>query len=139
MKPGHPPSPEPMPRPEPSPTPRPEPGPAPEPLPQPSEPSPSNPLPQVQAANGYLSGYAIESIWLPRHRAASNLLRPATVRLWAAGIGAQHLAAVFEVLADSSHEAVPIVVLEPSSDAVFQDEALNLSADREPPRLSPSG
>jgi Fe-S oxidoreductase len=42
----------------------------------------------------------------------------------------EHLQAVFEVLADERHRELPIVVLEPSCFAVFQDEARNLSADR---------
>jgi FAD/FMN-containing dehydrogenase/Fe-S oxidoreductase len=42
----------------------------------------------------------------------------------------EHLHAVFSVLANHRHEHAPIVVLEPSCFAVFQDEARNLSADR---------
>jgi Fe-S oxidoreductase len=41
----------------------------------------------------------------------------------------EHLRAVFEVLTDERHRHAPIVVLEPSCFAVFQDEARNLSAD----------
>jgi Fe-S oxidoreductase len=42
----------------------------------------------------------------------------------------EHLHAVFEVLTDKRYARAPIVVLEPSCFAVFQDEARNLSADR---------
>ena len=42
----------------------------------------------------------------------------------------EHLRAVFEILADERYRHVPIVVLEPSCFAVFQDEARTLSADR---------
>jgi FAD/FMN-containing dehydrogenase/Fe-S oxidoreductase len=42
----------------------------------------------------------------------------------------EHLHAVFEVLAHDRYLGAPIVVLEPSCFAVFQDEARNLSPDR---------
>ena len=42
----------------------------------------------------------------------------------------EHLDAVFEVLADDRHARAPIVILEPSCFAVFQDEARNLGPDR---------
>jgi FAD/FMN-containing dehydrogenase/Fe-S oxidoreductase len=43
----------------------------------------------------------------------------------------EHLDAVFALLADERHSHLPIVVLEPSCFAVFQDEARNLSRDRQ--------
>jgi FAD/FMN-containing dehydrogenase/Fe-S oxidoreductase len=42
----------------------------------------------------------------------------------------EHLDAMFERLADERYRAAPIVVLEPSCFAVFQDEARNLAPDR---------
>jgi Fe-S oxidoreductase len=47
----------------------------------------------------------------------------------------EHLQALFTVLAEERYDRVPIVMLEPSCFAVFQDEARDLSGDRQTARI----